>query len=89
MSSNPQSFIETKATEKAAMPSNWNDRISYVYVPYCSKVTIFQDGGFGGNAITLTTGVHNLPNYRLWGSTSWNDAISSYRILRDASKSGC
>ncbi|MDR1767331.1 MAG: Ig-like domain-containing protein [Propionibacteriaceae bacterium] len=89
LSANPQTITKTAATNEPAVPSTWNDRVSYLYVPYCSTVTIYQDTNYLGANRTFTTGVYNLPDYVMAGSRSWNDAISSYKIAKDTSKTGC
>lgn len=62
------------------MGPQYNDAISCIYVPYGRTVTIYQHINYGGKSLKLTTGVHNLKNYKMSGNTTWDNQLSSYKI---------
>ncbi|MCG8575947.1 MAG: hypothetical protein MI810_13750 [Flavobacteriales bacterium] len=57
------------------LPSNWNDKISSIAIPYGIKVTIYANSNFSGSCKTIEGN---------WSVTSWNDywndRISSVKI---------
>ena len=62
--------------------SNWNDRISCIFVPEGYRVTIFEHIGYGGSYRTLYYGVWNMTKLSLGPGKTWNDQISSYMITK-------
>ena len=74
----PSMGIGAGQTAKS-MPSGWNDKLSCVVVPYGRTVTLYQHIDYGGERLVLSTGIHNLTNYKM-GNTTWNDQVSSYKV---------
>lgn len=61
---------------------DWNDRITTVVVPVNTTVTLYQHSDYGGQVLALGTGFFNLTDFSGPGlGDTWNDAVSSYRIL--------
>jgi hypothetical protein len=89
LSSNVRTISQTKATNQPSVPAGWNDQVSYLYVPYCSKVTIYEHSNYEGTSKEFTTGVYNLTGVSLRSGVSWNDQLSSYKLVTDTTKSGC
>ena len=66
--------------EFASNGQNWNDKISCVIVPNGKTVTLYEHINYQGRSITFSTGVYNLTDYIMTGTTTWNDQASSWRI---------
>jgi len=56
------------------VPANWNDQVSSFVVPAGYSVQLYQDYGYGGQALgPYSAGTYNVPS-------SFNDQLSSARI---------
>ncbi|MDR1767973.1 MAG: Ig-like domain-containing protein [Propionibacteriaceae bacterium] len=89
LSSNVRTTESATPANVPSMPTGWNDQVSFLYVPYCSKVTIYEHVNYGGASLPLTSGIYNLPTYTLRQGVNWNDQLSSYKVVKDTSKAGC
>jgi hypothetical protein len=70
------SFCLNRGQSIAALPREWNDRISSISIRPGLKVVIFENGNYSGARAEMTQS-GELPN--LW----WNDRISSVSVERD------
>jgi hypothetical protein len=59
----------------------WNDIASSVYVPYGKSIILYQHIHYSGKSLVLHTGVHNLTKYMMEKNISWNDQVSSYKVI--------
>jgi hypothetical protein len=69
-------------TERSYVGSEWNDRISSVYVPQGRTVVLYEHADYGGESLTLSGDDVDL---RMSAGPSidgtWNDVASSIRVF--------
>lgn len=61
---------------------DWNDRITSVRVPAGVTVILYQHWHFEGESLTLTSDAADLRDFPFPGGGTWNDQVSSIRIIR-------
>ncbi|AOF15887.1 exotoxin [Yersinia enterocolitica] len=59
------------------LPIDWNDKISSIFIPHGMSVTVFNDVGFSGEALTFKKSVESLflPKW-----SNLNNSISSFKV---------
>lgn len=60
--------------------SRWNDRISSIRIFGPARVTLYRDINFRGDRVTIDRDVPDLRRFRMNGSQSWDNQISSLDI---------
>jgi hypothetical protein len=64
-----------------SMPLGFNDVVSSIQIFGGVSVMIFENEGFGGQSIRVSTDVSNLAGARSPNGFVWNDRISSLRVF--------
>lgn len=78
---NGESICAAEGNIVNILPLRWNDRISSISVPKGMIVTVYEDGDFAGQSVTLKESV-DLLSFK--GEKGFNDAISSFSIKHAA-----
>lgn len=66
------SLVAYSFRDVAGMPPGWNDKVSSINIRRGCELTLFQDSGFRGQAITVRDDIYNLK------ALGFNDKVSSY-----------
>ncbi|WP_026018099.1 peptidase inhibitor family I36 protein [Yersinia enterocolitica] len=72
-----KSFCASQGQAVSDLRSEWNDRISSIYIPPGMIVTVFKDIYFSGENLTFKESI-DLEFSRRWANL--NDAISSFKV---------
>jgi hypothetical protein len=73
-------YCLSSGASAAQMPLGFNDTIESVQVYGGASVTVYEHENFGGQSVTIATGVRNLASSRSPNGFVWNKVISSARV---------